>query len=150
MKLKIFAIASLLTLSFAFGLSPVFAYNDAGLENTVNNVGPAGTAMKNMGSIDNSVASVIGTVLSFVGVAFLILMIYGGILWMISQGDTAQIKKAKDIIINGVIGLIIVIFAYAITAYIGKTITTPSTPSTPVDQTPVNSPNSGGYNGPAN
>ena len=66
--------------------------------------------------------------MSFVGVAFLILMIYGGILWMTSQGNDTQIKKAKGILINGIIGLVIVIFAYAITAYIGNTLTDSSNP----------------------
>jgi hypothetical protein len=42
---------------------------------------------------------------------------------MISQGEPAQVKKAKDIIINGIIGLVIVVFAYAITSYLGSTLT---------------------------
>jgi TRAP-type C4-dicarboxylate transport system permease small subunit len=95
-----------------------------GLNATLEATGADNKALlKKSNNIENSAAEVIATILSFVGVAFLILMIYGGVLWMISQGEPAQVKKAKDIIINGIIGLVIVVFAYAITSYLGSTLT---------------------------
>jgi len=60
------------------------------------------------------IATIITTVLSFLGVIFLILMIYGGFMWMTASGDEEQVKKALSIIRNALIGLIIVIAAYAI------------------------------------
>ncbi len=57
----------------------------------------------------------INIALSFLGIVFIILMVYGGILWMTDQGNEEQVKKAKDLIISAVIGLIIVLAAYAIT-----------------------------------
>lgn len=62
----------------------------------------------------------IGVVLSFVGVLFLILMIYAGITWMTAQGNDQQVTKAKDLLINSIIGLIIIFAAYAITVFVGK------------------------------
>jgi len=62
----------------------------------------------------------IGVVLSFVGVIFLVLMIYAGITWMTAQGNDQQVAKAKDLLINSIIGLIIIFAAYAITAFVGK------------------------------
>ena len=47
-------------------------------------------------------------------------MIYAGILWMTSQGNEQQVAKAKDMLINGIIGLIIVFAAYTITSFIGS------------------------------
>lgn len=125
MKLKSLILFGLLGLSFIFmpSFSVVQAYEDAGLTKVLKNSGSAGTVLKNMGSPEDKITSIIGTILSFVGVAFLILMIYGGILWMTSQGNDTQIKKAKGILINGIIGLIIVVLAYAITAYVGNTLT---------------------------
>ncbi len=67
--------------------------------------------------------SVIGVVLSFVGVLFLILMIYGGLLWMTARGNEQQITKAKDLIIAAIIGIVIVMSAYAITAFVGGALT---------------------------
>jgi len=47
------------------------------------------------------------------------LVIYGGFLWMTARGNEQQVTKAKDLIISAVIGLVIVLAAYAITAYVG-------------------------------
>lgn len=66
------------------------------------------------------VGVIIGVVLSFVGVIFLILTIYAGYLWMTASGNEEQIKKAQNILRNSIVGLIIVLSAYAITAFIGN------------------------------
>ena len=57
----------------------------------------------------------IGIALSFLGAIFLLLIIYGGVLWMTAGGNEEQITKAKKIMIRSLIGFIIVIAAYAIT-----------------------------------
>lgn len=131
MKLKSLILFGLLGLSFIImpSFSVARAYEDTGLTQVLKNSGPAGTVLESINSPEDKITSIIGTILSFVGVAFLILMIYGGILWMTSRGNATQIDKAKGILINGIIGLVIVIFAYAITAYIGNTITGSSTSS---------------------
>jgi len=69
--------------------------------------------------LNSKIGSIVGVVLSFVGVIFLILMIYAGLVWMTAQGNQEQVNKAKDLMINAIIGLIIVLAAYAITAFIG-------------------------------
>ena len=73
--------------------------------------------------ISTSVGTIIGAGLAFIGVLFFILMIYGGFLWMTAQGNEQQVEKAKNLIIAAIIGLVIVMSAYAITAYIGGTLT---------------------------
>lgn len=128
MKLKKILFLLLFGLLFvgSLAVSPVRAANSTmnGLNATLDATGPENKELlEKSDDIENSAAKVIATILSFVGVAFLILMIYGGVLWMISQGEPAQVKKAKDIIINGIIGLVIVVFAYAITSYLGSTLT---------------------------
>ncbi len=62
---------------------------------------------------------IIGLILSFVGVLFLILMIYAGILWMTASGNEQQVATAKGLLINAVIGMIIVFSAYALTTFLG-------------------------------
>jgi len=63
----------------------------------------------------NVVAVVIQAFLGFLGIIFVVLMIYGGYLWMTSRGNEEQVNKAKDTIRRAVIGLIIILSAYAIT-----------------------------------
>lgn len=95
------------------------AYNfqeKSGLKSTAGKLGyNTSNAAPN---IDQSISNGIAFVLSFLGVIFLVLAIYAGFLWMSSQGNDTQIKKARDILINSIIGLIIVSLAYAITIFI--------------------------------
>jgi cbb3-type cytochrome oxidase subunit 3 len=65
---------------------------------------------------------IVGAVLGFIGVIFLILMIFAGFTWMMSAGNEQTVDKAKNLITAAIIGLIIVLAAYAITAFIGNQI----------------------------
>jgi hypothetical protein len=69
---------------------------------------------------ENIVAIVIKLVLGFLGIIFVILMIFSGYQWMTAGGNEEQVKKATARIKNAVIGLIIVVFAYGITAFVFK------------------------------
>lgn len=66
------------------------------------------------------VTNIIAFILSFLGVVFLVLTIYAGFLWMTARGNEAQVSKAKDMLTNAVIGLIIITAAYSITAFVGN------------------------------
>jgi hypothetical protein len=55
-----------------------------------------------------------------VGIIFLFLLIYGGIFWMTARGNESQVEKAKNIITNSLVGLIIVLLAYAISVFVIK------------------------------
>lgn len=61
---------------------------------------------------------IISAALSLVGIIFLILMVYAGFLWMTARGDSSQIDKAKQIIVSSMIGLVVTLSAYAITAFV--------------------------------
>ncbi|MBA3758545.1 hypothetical protein H0X10_02845 [Candidatus Saccharibacteria bacterium] len=50
-------------------------------------------------------------------------VIYGGIQYIISQGEPERIKNARTTIINAIIGMVITIFASAIVSLIGNSIT---------------------------
>jgi len=64
------------------------------------------------------VGTLINVFLSILGVVFLVLVVYGGYLWMIARGNDELVTKAKDTIRNGVIGLIIVLGSYAISQFV--------------------------------
>ncbi|PLX26575.1 hypothetical protein C0581_04045 [Candidatus Parcubacteria bacterium] len=78
----------------------------------------AGAAGLNTGDVPTLVGNIIGSALSLISVLFFILMIYGGILWMLARGKDEQAKKALDTIIGAIIGIIIVLAAYAITNFV--------------------------------
>lgn len=66
-------------------------------------------------SLTSIISILIKSVLSFLGVIFLVLTIKAGFKWMMSEGNEDEIKKAKGSLTNAVIGLVIVLAAYAIT-----------------------------------
>jgi hypothetical protein len=72
--------------------------------------------------LDTSVGSVMALVikgfLSLLGIIFIVLIIVGGYNWMTAAGDEEKIKKAKDTLRRAIIGLIIVVSAYAITYFV--------------------------------
>jgi amino acid transporter len=64
------------------------------------------------------IGKTIGAFLSVFGVIFLCLMIYGGYKWMMASGREEEVKSAKDTIRAAIIGLVIVVMAYAITFFV--------------------------------
>ncbi|MFA6486093.1 MAG: hypothetical protein WCT40_01855 [Candidatus Magasanikbacteria bacterium] len=68
------------------------------------------------------IGEAIGIGLSLVGMLFFLLMLYGGLYWMIARGDSSKVDKAKDTIEAAVIGLVIVSGAYAIANFIFSSI----------------------------
>jgi cytochrome bd-type quinol oxidase subunit 2 len=70
-----------------------------------------------------TMATVIKTILALVGTIFLVLTIYAGIIWMTAAGNDEQVTKATGMIKSAVIGLVIVMSAYAITYFITTRLT---------------------------
>lgn len=71
-----------------------------------------------------SLGGVIGSVLPYVfGAAALLLLIYlitGGLSMMLSRGDPKAMQSAQSQITNALIGFVIVFFAFALVAVIGR------------------------------
>ena len=101
-------------------IQPVLAADLGGLNTTAGKAGYPQTSYPQNGLILGTIVNKIVTVaLSFAGVVFLGLAIYGGVLWMTSGGSAGQIQTAKDILTASVIGLIVVAAAYALTVFVG-------------------------------
>lgn len=64
------------------------------------------------------IGRIIRTLLGLLGIIFLVLMVYAGFLWMTARGESDPVDKAKDIIKQAIIGIIIVMVAYALTGFI--------------------------------
>ena len=82
-----------------------------------------------------SIKQILNAVFSILGVVSVIMIIVGGISYATSQGDPSKVKKGKDTILYGIIGLVVALLAFAIvnfalSALSGGTtdIETPTTP----------------------
>lgn len=64
------------------------------------------------------VANIIRAALGLMGMVLLVLILYGGYLWMTAGGNEEQISKAKKVLLNAVIGLVIILSAYAIVLFV--------------------------------
>jgi hypothetical protein len=70
------------------------------------------------GTLQKTIFKIINYVLGFLGIVFIALIIYGGLVWMTSMGNEQKIEQARKILINAAIGLAIVLAAYALSVFI--------------------------------
>lgn len=64
------------------------------------------------------ITTVIGTMLFIVGLLAVVMLIYGGIRYVTSHGDKAQVTAAKETIMYAVVGLVVAIAAFAVVQWI--------------------------------
>lgn len=105
-------------LVFADSPSLKNAFGNGGKLDAVSGNAGFTTGADPSGAINPIISNTISIVLSFLGVIFLLLAIRAGYLWMTAQGDAKKVEEAKDILTRAVIGLIVVVSAYAISAYV--------------------------------
>ena len=107
---KIFPILVFILLLFS-AASPALAQN-FGLEAT------AQKAQYSKTDIYSTISTVISIVLSLAGLAFLAIMFYAGLRWMTARGNEEFITKAKSAMFGALIGFILVIVSYGLSAFI--------------------------------
>lgn len=106
------------------GLALVLAPSTALASITIDSAATAASAgtLLNASNVDYTLASYIGLLIQalfgLLGVIFLILTVYAGILWMTAGGNTDNVKKAKQILGNATIGLILTLASYAISLFV--------------------------------
>ncbi len=69
-------------------------------------------------NIYDTIKNILGAVFIVVGIIAVIVLVIGGINYMMSQGDPGKVKKAKDTILYGIIGLIVSLLAFAIVQFV--------------------------------
>ena len=123
---KIFFPGLMLILSFLIMTPVVLA--DTPAESKSKNYGLDITVEKGMGiskdEIEKSdlpaiIGKIVGAGLALLGVIFFVILVYAGISWMMAMGKEEKINEAKDMIVAAILGLIVVLAAYAITAMVG-------------------------------
>lgn len=117
LNLKIIIILFVVICAIVFNANIIQADNlgDAFGDKLNTVAGRDGAGYQTNANPETLIGQVIRVIVSFVGVIFLVLMIYGGYMWMTARGNDQQVEKAKNLITAAIIGLIIVLAAYAIT-----------------------------------
>jgi hypothetical protein len=69
-------------------------------------------------TLAGTVNDVLSAVFSIMGVIFLCLTVYAGILWMTAAGDPKKVQKAKDILVQSTTGVVICLLAYGFTYFV--------------------------------
>jgi len=64
------------------------------------------------------VGNVINVVISISGVILVLLIVYSGFLYLTAMGDKTKVDKAKKMLNEGIIGLILVLIAYSASIFI--------------------------------
>jgi len=77
---------------------------------------------KNIGlgtaDLRDTIASIINVAMGLLGTIAVVIILYGGFKWMTSGGDQSKVDDARKLIINGVIGLVIILTSYAIAQFV--------------------------------
>lgn len=87
--------------------------NSTGTQN--NSCGSSGTDTCGLTDV---IKTVINVLLFIIGSLSVIMIIVGGIRYVVSNGDSSQITNAKNTIMYAVVGLIIALLAYAIVNFV--------------------------------
>lgn len=64
------------------------------------------------------IGNIIAVLLSVLGIIFVVLVVYAGFLYLTAAGDDTKVKKAKTLLSQSIIGLVIIIAAYAIASFV--------------------------------
>lgn len=70
--------------------------------------------------LTKNINTIINIALSLIGVIFVILTVYGGFLYMTARGNEEKTKKGLSIVVQALIGLVVVLAAYAISFFVFK------------------------------
>ena len=90
---------------------------------TTNNFGldtGFGTTLATQSNVDirEAAASIVNIILGFLGIIAVIIILAGGFKWMTASGNEDKVAEARQMIIQGLIGLVVVFAAWAIASFV--------------------------------
>ena len=128
-KITIITVAILMTLGGLLAVSaPVLAGTTGGLINT-DDLGLSYGGKTGLGSTDvrTTIAMIIKVAMGLLGIVAVVIILIGGFKWMTAGGNEEQVGEAKKWIFSGVIGLAIILSAYALASFIINQLVTATT-----------------------
>ncbi len=82
-------------------------------KNGVENVNPGAET-----DLNKMIATILNVIFGVIGIVAVIYIILGGIHYTTSEGDSQKTQKAKSTIMYGIIGLVVVLLAFAIVNFV--------------------------------
>ena len=74
--------------------------------------------VKEDGDLIELITGIINGVIAILGIVCVVVMIIGGVNYMTSAGDASKVKKGKDTILYGLIGLVVCALAFALVNFV--------------------------------
>ncbi|HBR81133.1 MAG: hypothetical protein UX09_C0006G0008 [Candidatus Uhrbacteria bacterium GW2011_GWE2_45_35] len=115
-------LATIVALGQVYLLMPLTAMADVPMNLTDANtsLGEIGntTGMGGAEDLTTVIGNLINVVLGVLGIIFLVLVVYAGFLYLTDQGGGEKAKKAMKLLTTAVIGIVIIVAAYAISNYV--------------------------------
>jgi len=115
--MKKFALAKISAASAAVMafIMPVIVFAQVGNENLGLVRGQT-----NIGNTDfiTMIGNIINVIMGLLGVIAVLIILYGGFMWMTAAGNEEKVTKAKKLIIAGIIGLVVIFAAFAIATFV--------------------------------
>jgi hypothetical protein len=105
-----------LVASFAFPAA-VFAQSDLNANDLGVNAVQSSIKLGS-GDVRQTAARIINVALGFLGIIAVVIVLLGGFKYMISGGNEEKTSEAKKLIVSGIIGLAIILSAWAITSFV--------------------------------
>ncbi len=68
--------------------------------------------------VRETIASIINVAMGLLGIIAIVIILLGGFKWMTAGGNTEKVDKAKNLLVAGIIGLVIILAAYAIANFV--------------------------------
>src|SRR3989344_8425454 len=96
---------------FALTVVPALAQLDTGLNyGTFTGLGT--------NDLREGVMTIVRVIMGFLGIISILVMLYGGFVWLTSAGSEDKIGQAKKIISAGILGLVIIFISFAIATFV--------------------------------
>ena len=121
---KVLAVTTLVCIA-TIGLAPVV---NAGLDEGIIDTGVGGEiGYDDDSDLKATITNIVQWALGFLALIAVIMIIVGGFMWMTAGGNEERVEKAKKMISAAVIGLIIILLAWAIVIFVIGVIEEPGT-----------------------
>ncbi|MBU2509264.1 MAG: hypothetical protein ABII13_04495 [Patescibacteria group bacterium] len=118
MSSKLARVAATIGLAASLAL-PAVALAQDGLTAEDVGVTAIGSEIKlGAGDVRQTAARIINVALGFLGIVAVIIVLIGGFKYMVSGGNDEKTGDAKKLIVSGIIGLAIILSAWAITSFV--------------------------------
>lgn len=67
--------------------------------------------------IFDTIGNVVNVLLGLLGIIFFLLTLYAGFIWMTAMGDSGKVDTARTMLVQGVVGMVIILSAFAISNF---------------------------------